>query len=212
MRSATAVCRSPFFWFALFLVAANLAAGPWIPCRTAPTAEEVPRNQYWKRAWPEYVDAERAADARLVILIGNSQGFGGELPLEQIYAARLRERFDQAGRKIQLENWAMPGSTMIDHHVALLRALERDPDLLVLMRTFEGMVLSPSQHTLNFVGMDIDHLLGAPRYWPSLYRLALPLDIKSNELLIRSLCWGVLVLLVIYGAVDTTEKFIYFQF
>jgi hypothetical protein len=51
---------------------------------------ESARNPYRFRDWPAYVDSLRAADgAACVVLISDSQAYGGEYPARNGYPARL---------------------------------------------------------------------------------------------------------------------------
>lgn len=165
--------NSPFLWLCLLLLAGEIAAGFWIPYREAPSASETRRNPFHKRGWPEFTDGERVPGKKLVILITNSQGFGEEISDRGIFPYLLEERLNRRGIPVKIENWGMPGGTMVDHEFALLRAIQRKPDLIVMMKTYKDFSADLLDLRLDKVSMDINQLAGRPSLWAPMWNTAI---------------------------------------
>ncbi len=155
----------PFGWMLLFLVALEAGAGLFNPYRDAPTAEESPRNVYFRRGWPEYLANNDPVD---VILLGNSQSHAREISADRIFSRLLVDRFAIASPPIRLENWAIYGRTPADLQILLMKAVRRKPGLIVYLATLGDYAMTPREYELDFSQHDTNLLIADPRLWPSL--------------------------------------------
>ena len=134
--------RKSWFWFIVFLCAAELIARAFSPFSLAAvmqTPHILQRNQYFRRAWPEYVRglADAAQGYRRMIVLGNSQIFGREVLPDTTYPGLLENLLNAAPQPGDLpwrvENWGAPGG--FGHSLTLLaaKALAQQPDVLLIV-------------------------------------------------------------------------------
>ena len=97
------------------------------------------RNSTQYRGWPEYVS--RVEQSKDLILLGNSQGVGTELPnVSDTYAAQVYDALKDRDPSLALHNWSVTGLMAHQLELLALKALSHDPAL---------MILSVSLHNFN---------------------------------------------------------------
>lgn len=168
----------------LFLVVLELVAGLVNPYRNAPTAEEYPRNAFFRRGWPEYLGSSDPAD---VIVLGNSQSHGREVPAEKIFPKLLRDRFAEASPPMTLENWAVYGRTPADLELLFLEAARRRPRLILYLATLGDYAIGPREYELGFTQHDTNLLVADPRLWASLAGTEFARYLAADDFLYRLL-------------------------
>jgi len=117
----------------LLLLFLEIVAYFFNPYRHYPKASESYRNPTIGRGWTEYLDCEKAADKKLIVLISNSQGIGFELNSDSIYFAYLKNKLEK-NYPVVLENWSKAGMSMPEIEVELLidKAINRKADEIII--------------------------------------------------------------------------------
>lgn len=187
MRLIGKLAGSAFFWFAVFLLALELAAGQLVPYAIHPTADAVPRNPTFHRGWPEYLDVDDGDDSRpLVVLLTNSQGVGGEVADgERIYAAHLRRALAAGDPPARLENWASGGIRTPEIELLSMRAIERRATVVLGVFAYRNFD-PPAILNLDFPFSDITLFAGKPTLWRYLDDTTFAESITIEGLLSRS--------------------------
>ena len=116
--------------FLLLLGLAEAAARLWGPAMPSCATER--RNPYRYRGWPEYVAGVRelTVSNRVLVVLGNCQSYGAELPGRLGYPAvlqeRLAERAPPDGPGWKVVNWSLDGATSMEYVIlaACLRELK----------------------------------------------------------------------------------------
>ena len=134
--------RSAIFYCVLSLLLAELVVSKIVGWPNEQAEPPYLRNETPYRGWPEYVsNVEKKRD---IVLLGNSQGVGTELPdVSSIYAAQVNDALARHDHSIALHNWSVTG--LLAHQLELLslKALSHGPELIVL---------SVSLHNFNPTG------------------------------------------------------------
>lgn len=138
-----------------------------------PRSDEVPRNPYRFRGWPEFTapaPATSTGTARIVWL-SNSQAYAGEIPANRIYLAQLAKRLaaNPTGgfENWTIQNWSFDGVTSIELMLMAtrLRADSATPDLAVTavgLADFSSMNL---QRRFPDCRTDLPRLAARPAIW-----------------------------------------------
>ncbi len=138
-----------------------------------PPSEQVARNPYRFRGWPEYTQLEpaRAQSAR-VVLISNSQAYAGEMPANRIYADKL-ERALNAARAGGFEhtdvlNWSFDGVTSIELTLLAARLGAASPELVIAAVGVADFSAYNLDRRLSGVRTDLPRLIAHPEVWRAL--------------------------------------------
>lgn len=119
------------------------------------TVDEVRRNHYFRRGWPEYLSVERQNDHRIII-ISNSQGFGREVDESAIYPTLLEHRLNreqfEGFTDWKVENWSLPGGNFPEFMVMAAKAAAVQARYVIV--SFYLLNLKPS-----FLDRDISFFL-----------------------------------------------------
>jgi hypothetical protein len=158
-------------------------------------AKDRTRNPNYRRLWPEYVlSAPPKADGEtLVLLIGNSQGYGPEIPERMIYPTLLaKELTERAGKPVRVENWSVQSGNAPDFALLSAFAHRIRPDVTLLMtspRNFsEKFRIQKGEHMgLDFGLPDIRRLAGYADVRANLSESFRDFYLDTNELLDASL-------------------------
>ncbi|MCS6770734.1 MAG: hypothetical protein NZ740_01760 [Kiritimatiellae bacterium] len=127
------------YWISLLCVVVVFSSAEWLARHmlpTVPRSEDVPRNPYRFRGWPEFTRLGPAPDnhARIVWL-SNSQAYAGELPANRIYVDKLERALtkDHVGgfKKIEVLNWSFDGVTSLELTILAAYLHSASPDLVV---------------------------------------------------------------------------------
>ena len=118
---------------------AVIAAATGLAARVFPppaNCVESARNPYRFRDWPAYIDGLRTADgAACVVLISDSQAYGGEYPSRNGYPARLEallnERKPGGIARWEVLNLSVDGVTTMDYMALAARLREERPLWLI---------------------------------------------------------------------------------
>lgn len=104
------------------------------------------RNPNYRRAWPAFTEPrDRGSEERLVIVISNSQGFAHELKdPDECYTHQLEERLAVDG-PVTVANWSLGGASGPEMLLFAARAIDHDPDLLIIVTHSNPF----SHHRLN---------------------------------------------------------------
>ena len=97
---------------------------------------EQSRNPYRFRDWPRYVGAmDSPENPARVVLISNSQGYGGEYPAQKVYPARLEallnERKTGGVAHWEVLNFSLDGVTPMEYMALAARLREEKPTWLI---------------------------------------------------------------------------------
>ena len=182
MKILKGLARNPFFWFAAFLLLAELASYSMLPYRNHPTAAQVPRNPTKHRGWPEYLDV--TGDSRkLVVLISNSQAMGAELEnSSEIYFALARGRIQNDS--VAMENWSSGGVRTTEVELLALEAMERNADLVVMALAINNFD-ERQKLNLDFPFSDIPLFAGHPAIWSNMPGCLFMENTKLEDILSR---------------------------
>ena len=118
---------------------AVIAAATGLALRALPppaSCVESPRNPYRFRDWPAYVDGLRTANgAACVVLVSDSQAYGGEYPARNGYPARLEallnERKPGGIAHWEVLNLSIDGVTPLEYMALAARLREETPAWLI---------------------------------------------------------------------------------
>ena len=135
--------RSGIFYFVFILLLVELFIRGLVSWPNEAAEPPYLRNPTPYRGWPEYV-SRTEANKKNLILLGNSQGVGTELPdVSTIYAYKAYNALAKRDPSLALHNWSVTG--LLAHQLELLslKALSYDPALLIL---------SVSLHNFNPTG------------------------------------------------------------
>lgn len=96
------------------------------------TKSDLKRNSLFRRGWVEftYESTKHQPDETLVIIVSNSQGYGGEVEDNATYASRL-EQLSAANnqKKFRVLNWSIYGGHVIEMAILAAAAKRLEPDL-----------------------------------------------------------------------------------
>ena len=163
-------------WFALLVFAGVLGVAEWFARRAlpaVPASEQVSRNPYRFRGWPEYTALAPAQPgvARLVLL-SNSQAYAGEIPASRIYADKL-ERALTAQRvggfeKVEVLNWSFDGVTSIELTLLATRLREASPELVIAAVGVADFSAFNLTRPMSQCRTDLPRLATRPAIWRAL--------------------------------------------
>jgi hypothetical protein len=126
--------RHPAPWAILALVIAEAAIAPSFR-RALPDRLDDRRNPFARRNWDEYArwTGRPRGRERRVLLLGNSQARGPEVPADRIYAAQLQQRLNQGstGAPVRVVNWSFGPDRVPEAILLLARARDLDPDVVL---------------------------------------------------------------------------------
>lgn len=147
------------FFILLLLVAAF--EGYWylnLPYSKAIPAAFVTRNEFNKRAWPEFTSGQKPINQKLAVLIGNSQSCGYEYASDSsvIYPYFLKR--DLYNSNILLENWSIRGIRTTDIEILTTKAMVKGADLVILSLNPTNFD-APENINLSFPNTDVKLLL-----------------------------------------------------
>jgi len=121
---------------ALVVLVAAVAGTGWLLERAWTPDPDASRNPAFRRNWPAWIAAAepKRAGETLVVLLGNSQGFGREVAERDVYAARLGPLVaERSGRPARVVNWAVPGGGALEYVIAAAAAHRLRPDVVLLV-------------------------------------------------------------------------------
>jgi hypothetical protein len=123
------------------------------------------RNHHFARGWLDHAGRARPSGTNetLVILIGNSQGFGSEVSDTQTYAQLLQTHVTRQWGQTRVLNWSLPGATGQEFVILAAQAQRLNPDVLVL-------VTGPGNFDASLGEFDTRRKKPAP-WWTDVYRL-----------------------------------------
>ena len=128
-----------------------------------PHSFDTPRNPNFLRAWPAYTAPRgRAPDEKLIILISNSQGYAPELEdASQVYAHRLQTLLNEQDptHKYIVANWAIAGASGPEFLLLAARAVDHDPDLLMVVTHSNPFTNGRVNPDLSFYISDCNQLI-----------------------------------------------------
>ena len=122
------------------------------------------RNPYRFRDWPHYVDAmDRCSHSAYVVLISNSQGYGGEYPAQKVYPARLEallnERKTGGVEQWEVLNFSLDGVTPMEYMTLAARLREEKPTWLISISGSADYRSDNFDKGFSFCRTDLPHLL-----------------------------------------------------
>ena len=120
-------------WILLLLVSGTLLTA--LLERWHDTHPATMRNHHYARGWLEHAGEARprGTNENLVVLIGNSQGFGLEVSDAQSYARLLQDHLTRRWGNTRVLNWCLPGATGQEFVILAARAQRLNPDVLLLV-------------------------------------------------------------------------------
>jgi hypothetical protein len=121
------------------------------------------RNPYRFRDWPAYVDGLRTADgAACVVLISDSQAYGGEYPARNGYPARLEvllnERKPGGIARWEVLNLSIDGVTTMEYMALAARLREETPLWLISVSGSADYRAENFEKGFTFPRTDLVHL------------------------------------------------------
>ena len=130
------------------------------------------RNHHFARGWLHHAGRSRphGTNETLVILIGNSQGFGNEVTDDQTYARLLQAHLTPRWGQTRVLNWSLPGATGQEFVILAAQAQRMNPDVLVL-------VTAPGNFDASLGEFDSHRKRPAP-WWTDVYRLLGNADVR----------------------------------
>lgn len=133
---------------------------------------EVTRNPHFRRGWVDFTSPRpRRPGERLIIVIGNSQGFFSETTDGSLaYPSRLRALLVKAdpGHSHLVANWSIPGGAGPEMALLGARAAAHRPDVVVLVTYATNFTGVHAGKPLSFSISDIDQLAYLPEVRQSL--------------------------------------------
>ncbi len=152
------VLKNSFFILLILLAAFE---GYWsvnLPYSKAIPAAFVVRNEFNKRAWPEFTSGKKNSNQKLAVLIGNSQSCGYEYASDSsvIYPYFLRKNL--TGSKIVIENWSIRGIRTPDIEILTTKAMAKGADIVILSLNPTNFD-APENINLSFPNTDVKLLL-----------------------------------------------------
>ncbi|MCO5044825.1 MAG: hypothetical protein J5I99_08765 [Verrucomicrobia bacterium] len=154
--------------FLAALGGAEIAARRMLP--VVPAAEDVPRNPYRFRGWPEYIrlDPAPTGTAR-IILISNSQAYAGEIPERRIYPDKLERALTAKHiggyERIEVLNWSFDGVTSIELMLMAARLHNESPDLVIAAIGAADFSSFNLTRPLSQTRTDLPRLASRERIW-----------------------------------------------
>lgn len=131
VRNPTSSTKRALLWSAVFLVLFSsiflIVVTHWID-----TKSDLQRNNLFRRGWVEFINstAEHQPDETLVIIVSNSQGYGGEVEDDATYASRLEQLFaENDQKKLRVLNWSIYGGHIVEMGILAAAAKRLEPDL-----------------------------------------------------------------------------------
>lgn len=136
---------------------------------------ESSRNPYRFRDWPAYVDGLRTATgAACVVLISDSQAYGGEYPARNGYPARLEallnERKPGGIERWEVLNFSIDGATPLEYMALAARLREDTPAWLISVSGSADYRAENYTKGFSYPRTDLVHL---PTEWALARRLPL---------------------------------------
>lgn len=119
------------------------------------------RNPFLKRAWPEFIDntAIQRIKTKKIVVISNSQGYGRETSVENLYTSQLEMLLEANGfNNYEVLNWSAVGARSMDFYILLAKALQLNAEIVIL-NTFSRNFDRRGDRNLNFSMHDIDLVL-----------------------------------------------------
>ncbi len=122
------------------------------------------RNPYRFRDWPHYVGAMDSGEhTARVVLISNSQGYGGEYPAQKVYPARLEallnERKTGGVEHWEVLNFSLDGVTPMEYMALAARLREEKPTWLISISGSADYRADNFDKGFSFCRTDIPQLL-----------------------------------------------------
>ena len=162
----------PALWIAALLVTAEAGARRLLP--RVPGCLETHRNPYRFRGWPEYTDGlqARKAGERVLVLLGNSQAYAGEYPVQVIYANQLEDLLNarRAGGtdRWRVVNWSADGMQTTEHQILARQLALHPPDLVLAVTGFADYSPSHARQGYLYCRTDVPRLATRPSVWTGL--------------------------------------------
>jgi hypothetical protein len=132
-----------------------------------------PRNPYFRRLVPWWVmeTPPKAPGEFLVVILGNSQAYGREMPASAIYSSLLGPRLQaRRAERVRVVNWAIPGGNAPEFILQAAAAQRLNADVVLVMagpgnfaRSFWGSPKKPFR--LDALVSDARQLLA----WPEVF-------------------------------------------
>lgn len=146
---------------AILLIGGEIAARFVLP--RVPSSDDIGRNPYRFRGWPEYVSAPRGASSSAkLVLLTNSQGYSGELSHTTIYPVRLEALLTGAhagGRDAwDVLNWSSDGMTSIELMLLAAHLHERHVDVVLAVTGYADYAAEHSRNGFLYCRSDIPRL------------------------------------------------------
>lgn len=125
---------------------------------------EQSRNPYRFRDWAHYVGAmDSRSHSACVVLISNSQGYGGEYPPQKIYPARLEallnERKTGGVEQWEVLNFSLDGVTPMEYMTLAARLREETPTWLISISGSADYRADNFEMGFSFCRTDLPQLL-----------------------------------------------------
>jgi len=136
----------------------------WIIPDAADPIEQI-RNPFRFRNFPEFVDAAVSVpnfSERAVVLIGNSQAYGGEVPDIRIYSTWLERdlcRENVGGRDDwEVFNWSTDGMTTLEHTILAAYLQEHPPAMVLSVTGFADYRAEQAEAGFSYCRSDLPRL------------------------------------------------------
>jgi len=121
-----------------------------------------PRNPNFRRAWPAFTEPRpRGPEEKLVILISNSQGYAPELEDgTQCYAHQIQVQLNEYDPEhhYTVANWSIAGASGPEILLLTARAIDHDPDLLMIVTHSNPFSFARANMKLSFIISDSNQL------------------------------------------------------
>ena len=147
----------------LAVVAMACGVAVWLLPPPASCVEQS-RNPYRFRDWGHYVEAmDSRGDSACVVLISNSQGYGGEYPAQKVYPARLEallnERKTGGVEHWEVLNFSLDGVTPMEYMTLAARLREEKPAWLISISGSADFRADNFDKGFSFCRTDLPQLL-----------------------------------------------------
>lgn len=127
-------CKTAFAAFVMLAAGVNIVLCFWFDRWHAGLSDR--RNPHFRRTWVEHVygASPKQDGEKLIVIIGNSQGYGREIEDGRTYAALLeRSLSSKSGATVRVLNWSIPGGAGPEFVLLAAAAIRVRPDAVVLV-------------------------------------------------------------------------------